>query len=127
MAVFSNLTENRQRWFWRLSMLSIILALVVGAFLWRALEIASITDIQTRFEGLKPAFMGIRWLLIGLIVGFWPAIVNKLHQSGRVAVAEKHKLLALRWRVLVWLVLIELVLGQNLSGHFFQALRGVGV
>ena len=125
MAEFSNLTENRSRWFWRFTLLAIILALVIVALLWRTLEIAAITDIQTRIEGLKPIFTGIRWVLIGLVAGFWSVITNGQYQLGPIDVSEKNQLQELRWRVLVWLVLLELVLGQNLISHFLQAHRGV--
>jgi len=123
MAVFSNPTPNRHRWFWRLGLLASILALVMGALLWRTLDTTEIAAMQTRVEGLKPVFTGTRWLLIALVTGLWPAITHKLQRSGRIDEAGKTQLLALRWRVLAWLVLLELVLGQNLLGHFLQALQ----
>ena len=123
MAVFSNPTTNRPRWFWRLTLLAGILALVVGALLWRILETTEIKTIQTQVEELKPLFTGIRWLLIALVVGFWPAITNVLICHRRIDVVGKTHLLALRWRVLAWLVLLELMLGQNLLGHFIQVIQ----
>ena len=124
MAVFSNRITNRRRWFWRLMLLTIAIALVVGVLLWRALETVSIIDIQARVEELKPASTGIRWLLIGLAACFWPAITNGLYRRGQIDTTGRNRLLALRWRVLAWLVLLELMLGQNLLGHFFQAIQG---
>ena len=123
MAVFNNLVGNRSRWFWRLALLASILALVVGALLWRSLETTEISAIQTRVEGLKPAFTGIRWLLICLMVGFWPTITNGLCRRGHIDEVGKTRLLALRWRLLAWLILLELTLGQNLLSHFVQAIQ----
>ena len=34
------------------------------------------------------------------------------------------RLLSLRWRIVTWLVVIELMLGQNLLGRFMSALQG---
>ncbi len=124
MVVFSSAAANTPRWLWRLTLLAITLALAVGALLWRSLETALITDIQAWVDGLKPVLTGIRWLLIGLVASFWPALTNRLYRGGRVDAAGKVQLLALRGRVLIWLVLLELVLGQNLPGHFLQAIRG---
>ena len=125
--MFPSRTANRPRWFWRLTLLALTLALAVGAVLWRTLETAAITDIQARIEALKTAFTVIRWSLIGLVVVFWREITDKLYRLGRIDASRKNQLLALRWRVLSWLVLFELVLGQNLLGRFLQAIRGVGV
>ena len=33
-------------------------------------------------------------------------------------------LLALRWRIVTWLILIELILGQNLLGQMLAVLQG---
>jgi hypothetical protein len=126
MAVFSNTAGNKPRWFWRLALLAFTLSLVVGALLWRSLETTEITVIQARVEGLKPVFTGIRWLLVGLVAGYWPAITHKLYRSGRIDEPGKARLLAMRWRILVWLVLLELILGQNLPGHLLQAIQESG-
>ena len=107
-----------------MALLAFTLSLVVGALLWRSLETTEITVIQAQVEGLKPAFTGIRWLLIGLVAGFWPAITHKLYRSGRIDEPGKAHLLAMRWRVLAWLILLELILGQNLPGNFIQAIQG---
>jgi len=125
MAEFSNLTENRPRWFWRLTLLAVTLALAVGAFLWRTLETVAITDVQYLVEELRLVFTAIRWVLIGLVASFWPAITNALTRHGRIDASGKAQLLALRWRVLAWLVVLELMLGQNLPGHFLRAIHGV--
>jgi len=126
MVVFSSATTNRPRWFWRFTLLAITLTLVAGAFLWRTLEIAAITEVQAKIEALNPVFTGIRWLLIGLVAGFWPALTDWFYRRGRIDTAEKNQLKALRWRVLAWLVVLELMVGQNLPGHFLQAIQGSG-
>ncbi len=128
MAVFSSATANKNtpRWVWRLTLLASTLALAVGALLWRSLETFLIADIQAAVYELKPVLTGIRWGLIGLVAIFWPDLTNRLCCLGHLDAAGKVQLLALRGRVLVWLVLLELVLGQNLPRHFLRAMRGGG-
>ena len=123
MVVFGSATANAPRWFWRLTLLAVTLALVVGALLWRSLETFLIADIQAAVYELKPVLTGIRWGLIGVVAIVWTTLTNRLYHGGCLDEAGKVQLLALRGRVLVWLVMLELVLGQNLTGQFFQAIR----
>ena len=73
---------------------------------------------------MKPVFTSIRLLVIGLVALLWPAVTRMLHRWGRVEEAGVKRLLSLRWRVVTWLVVIELLLGQNLLGRFLAALQG---
>lgn len=123
MAAFRNGFAMRRRWFVLLTLLAFGLALGIGAFLWNAVQTSSVVAIQTRIEVLKPIFSAIRLLVIGLVALSWPAVTRTLHRWGRVDEAGAAQLLALRWRVATWLVVIELLLGQNLLGRFLAALQ----
>ena len=114
----------RRRWFVMLTLLAFGLALGIGAFLWHSVQTSSVVAIQTRIDVLKPMLTTIRFLLIGLVALLWPALTNVLHRWGRVDEAEEAQLLSLRWRIVTWLVVIELMLGQNLLGRFMVALQG---
>lgn len=113
----------RRRWFLLLTLLAFGLALGIGAFLWNAVQTSSVVAIQTRIEVMKPVFTAIRLLVIALVALLWPAVTRSLHRWGRVDEAGAARLLALRWRVATWLVVIELMLGQNLLGRFLAALQ----
>ena len=52
----------------------------------------------------------------------WPWLVNGLHRWGRIDETQAAKLIAARWRIVTWLVMIELVLGQNLLGQVLAVL-----
>lgn len=123
MAVFRNGFAMRRRWFLLLTLLAFGLALGIGAFLWNAVQTSSVVAIQTRIEVMKPVFTAIRLLVIALVALLWPAVTRSLHRWGRVDEAGAARLLALRWRVATWLVVIELMLGQNLLGRFLAALQ----
>jgi len=124
MAESRNRFAMRRRWFVMLTLLAFGLALGIGAFLWHSMQTSSITTIQTRIDVLKPVLTAIRFLLIGLVALSWPAVIQGLHRWGRVDEAGAARLLSLRWRIVTWLIVIELMLGQNLLGRFMSALQG---
>ena len=124
MAVFHSGLVMRQRWFLLLTLLAFVLALVVGGGLWHSVETSSVSEIQTRVDALKPTFTGLRLFLIALVAVAWPFVTSVLHRWGRINEAQAATLLALRWRVVTWLVVIEGVLGQNLLGQVLSVLQG---
>ena len=124
MVASRNRFTIRRRWFVMLTLLAFGLALGIGAFLWFSVQTSSVVVIQTRIDMMKPVFTTIRFLLIVLVALSWPALTNVLHQWGRVDEAEEAQLLSMRWRTVTWLVVIELMLGQNLLSRFMSALQG---
>ena len=114
----------RRRWFVLLTLLAFGLALGIGAFLWHAVQTASVVAIQTRIEMMQPTFTLIRVLLIGLVALSWPPVTRALHRWGRVDAAGAARLLPLGWRIVTWLLMIEVMLGQNLLGRFLATLQG---
>ena len=124
MAVFHSGLVMRQRWFLLLTLLAFVLALVVGGGLWHSVETSSVSEIQTRVDALKPTFTGFRLFLIALGAVAWPFVTSSLHRWGRIDEVQATTLLALRWRIVTWLVVIEGVLGQNLLGQVLSVLQG---
>jgi hypothetical protein len=124
VAVFRNGIALRRRWFFLLTLLAFGLALGIGAFLWQAVQTSSVVGIQIRIDVMRPLFTTIRVLVIGLVAWSWPAITRGLHRWGRVDEAGAARLLSLRWQIVTWLAVIELMLGQNLLGRLLTALQG---
>jgi len=98
----------------------------MGAVLWHAAETSSVMALQIRIEVLKPVLSTLRFALIGLVALSWPTVTRSLHRWGRLDEAGRANLLSLRWRIVTWLVVIELMLGQNLFGWFLAALQSAG-
>ncbi|MDZ4263002.1 MAG: hypothetical protein U1B30_11820 [Pseudomonadota bacterium] len=115
----------RRRWFAVLTMLAFVLALAIGVLLWQSVQTSSVVVIQTRIEAMRPLFTTIRFLVIALMALLWPALTQALHRWGHVDEAGAVRLLSLRWRMVIWLLVIELMLGQNLPGRFLDLLPGV--
>ena len=124
MAVSHNGCALRRRWFFLLTLLAFALALVVGGILWHSVGTSSVSEIQTRVDAMKPVFTGIRLFLIALVAVAWPFVTNNLHRWGRIDESQATTMLALHWRVVTWLVVIEMVLGQNLLGQVLTVLPG---
>ena len=105
----------RRRWFFLLSLLLAFgLALGAGTILWYSVETTSVVAVQTRIDTLKPVLTGFRLAIIALVAIAWPWIVNGLYRWGRIDETQAAKLIAARWRIVIWLVVIELVLGQTI-------------
>ena len=116
MAVFHSGCVMHRRWFFLLTLLASALALVAGGILWHSVETSSVVAMQTRVDAMKPVFTGIRLFLIAVVAMAWPFVTSNLQRWGRIDEVQATTMLAMRWRVVTWLVVIEGVLGQNLLG-----------
>ncbi|MCB1862294.1 MAG: hypothetical protein KDI47_11295 [Gammaproteobacteria bacterium] len=114
----------RRRWFFGFSLLAVGLIFVVGALLWQAAELTSLSVVSEEVARLKPFTGVIRLLFIAMLAAFWPRLVDLAIRSGRVDITERSRLLGLRWRIVSWLLIIELMIGQDLFGRFFLATSG---
>jgi hypothetical protein len=104
----------RRRGLFGLSVLAVVLSVGVGVWLWQTVELSSVSRVAEQVEQLKPVAGAIRLALIGLLAVFWPRLVDLAWRFARVNEGKRAHLLAQRWRVVGWLLVIELVLGQNL-------------
>ena len=122
--MFSKAPSMRRRWFIGLSFLAVGLIFAVGALLWQAAELSSLSTVSEQVAQLKPFAGAIRLLLIGVLATLWPRLVDLAVRYGRVHATERSKLYALRWRVVAWLLIIELIIGRDLVSRFFLATCG---
>ena len=107
-----------------LSLLAAVLAAGVGVLLWQAVELSSMAQVAARIDELKPIATGIRLALIGLVAVLWPWLIGLANLAVRIGEQQRDDLLAQRWRLVGWLLVIELVLGQDLLARFFVATKG---
>ena len=123
MGVFNKGIALRRRWFFFMTLLAIVLTMAMGGILWYLVETSSLGTIQARVVAIKPIFTGIRLFLIALVAILWPFITNGLHLMRKIDADQQATLNTLRWRIVTWLVVFELVLGQNLIGQILQILQ----
>ncbi len=122
--VFSKVAVMRRRGLIGLSVLAVVLTAGVGVVLWQAVELSSVSWVSAEVQQLKPIASDVRVALIGLAAALWPKLVRLAYQYGRVDADQCDDLLAQRWRVVGWLLVIEIVLGQNLFGRLFAVTTG---
>ncbi len=124
MAVFSKAPSIHRRWFIGLSFLAVGLLFAVGALLWQAAELSSLSAVSEQVARVKPFAGAIRLLLFGILAALWPWLVDLAYHYGRIDPAGRSKLGALRWRVVAWLLIIELIIGQDLFNRFLSVTSG---
>ena len=115
---------RRMRWTLVLTLLAAALTLVFGSLLWKSVTTASVVEIQGQVATMKPVLTILRLSVIAVIALLWPMLMGVLHRWRRIDDARRAELLAVRWRIVAWLVVIEVVVGQNLLGHVISALQG---
>jgi hypothetical protein len=112
----------RRRWFLTLSLIAAMGMIAVGAILWQAVGVTSLTTVSELITTAKPFASALRITLIGLVVIAWPWLRRRQPSANGQDDHEDTHWKRLRWRVVGWLLIIELVLGQNLIGHFVSAI-----
>ena len=119
MAACSNGTGLRRRWFLTLSLIAAAGVIVVGVVLWQAVDLSSLAIVSERVDRLRQLLGGLRLALIGALAVVWPWLSSLRSRADDEA--TRARWMALRWRVVGWLLVIELIIGQNLLGRFFGA------
>ena len=123
MVASSRPRRQRGSWLIGCSLLMVVAAVGLAWLLWQAVALTSLAAVGQRVTEAKPLVGGFRLGLIALVALLWPWISQKLCKKWHspLSVAESNQL---RWRVVGWLLVIELVIGQNLPGQI-AALIGV--
>jgi hypothetical protein len=117
---------RHRRWFLRLTILAIVLALAISTMLMQVLQISSVVAAQTIVNSYTPYLAGLRLMVIAVIAYAWPKLIQYGQHSGRVSKKRGSELESLRWRIVVWLLIIELLVGQNLIGRLLSAMDSAG-
>ena len=124
MAAFPSLPMRRRHWSLALTVLAAALTLAIGLLLWQSVETSSVIGVQGQVATMKSVLTILRLSVIAVIALLWPMLIGVFHRRRRIDDARRAELLAVRWRIVAWLVVIEVVVGQNLLGHVISALQG---
>ena len=114
----------KRRWFWRLSALTLLVAVVLGGGLVMTLQPTELETLHFMLEDYRFATTGVRLSVIALIGLVWPKLVHASELRGHLSLERSVELQALRWRIVTWLILIELLIGQNLLSLVWQTSTG---
>ncbi len=116
MVVSSNPQHRRRSWLVGCLLVAFLAALGVGLLLWQAVALSSLATVAQRVSEAKPLLGSVRLGMIALLALLWPWLSDWLckKRHSPLSKAESNRL---RWRVVGWLVAIELLIGQNLLHH----------
>ena len=93
---------------------AMLLTVLVGTLLMHRLQLESVQSVRQGLQAWKPVLTGVRVAVILLVVLGWNRGVAMLARTGIFHPARAGPLAALRGRIVLWLVALELVLGQGL-------------
>ena len=117
---------SKRRWFLRLCVLTIVSVITIGAALIISLKSTSLESLRANIDDYRINMTVARLSLIGLIALIWPKLVQSSELSGAISIERSIELKDFRWRIISWLLLIELLLGQNLIWRLLQTMSGGG-
>lgn len=99
---------------------AVLLILLAGILLMHRLQLESVQSVRQGLREWQPVLTGVRVALILLVALGWNRLVAVLASSGILHPARAGPLTALRGRIVLWLVALELVLGQGLPARIVQ-------
>ncbi|MEQ9562063.1 MAG: hypothetical protein RLN69_06040 [Woeseiaceae bacterium] len=117
MAAFPTDVAHRRRWFWSMTLVAFLLTSIVGATLMNALTLSSVPALQERIDVYRSIMSAIRLLLIAAVACFWTKLAQFHVRARGMGPERQGQIMALRWRVVGWLLIIELIVGHNLIGR----------
>ena len=97
---------------------------IAGFVLWRAVDGNGLESVAGRVDRLSGPFGAARLGLIGLVAWLWPWFCGRGGEGSDGVDPLARDGLRLRWRVVGWLLVIELLVGRNLFGRFAAAIAG---
>ena len=114
----------KRRWFLRLSAFTLLVAVVSAGVLVMTLQHTDLQTLRHHLENYRLTTTAIRMGGIALITLTWPKLVSASEQCGHISRERSVELRALRWRIVTWLILIELLVAQNLIGAVWLTATG---
>ncbi len=81
--------------------------------------------IERTLDAARSWLLLWRLALFVILIGFWPVWVRLIARWRHLTDVQRERLAGARWTIAVWLVVLELVLGQNMVGRFLNLLVGL--
>lgn len=112
----------RFRLFKRSLVITLVLAVTVaiGMAIWQ--HRVGFTATGDTIANAKPYFLLFRLVTAAVLISGWTYWMNYLARTKDWSDAHLQHAVSLRWRVLGWLIVLELLVGQNLLRHLLHHL-----
>ncbi len=111
-------------WFLALNGLFLVFAALAGLWLARQTGQGGLEAVDSSLRAASPWFLGLRLGLMAIIVGFWSQGIACLGKRRGWPQPRTAFMLGLRWRVALWLAVVELALIQNGYATIARLLAG---
>ena len=96
----------------------------IGFWLMHRLQLESVQSIRHGVQAWQPVLGAVRGAVILLVAAGWNRLVAGLARTGRLHPGRAGQLTALRWRIVIWMVVLEGVLGQGVLVRVVQFATG---
>ena len=112
--VYVRVQRGKRRWTRRLTVRAILSSLILGIVLWQILSPSALDSTADQISELKDRASVVRLFVIAALFLAWPFVVRL---GTRLFGPRASRLQSARTRVCGWLLVIELLIGQNLLGR----------
>ena len=112
--VYGRGQRGKRRWARRLTVIAILSSMILGIVLWQSLPLSALDSTASRMSELKNKASVVRLFIIAALFLAWPSVVRL---GTRFFGPSASRLQSARTRVCGWLLVIELLVGQNLLGR----------
>ena len=100
--------------------LGVIFFGVVAALVLVLIEIYGHAAVRDGWDRIAPAVTATKWGGMVVLIWQWKPFIRGVAQRQRLSDAYRDYLIAMRWRVAVALVVLEILFGQNLLAHLLN-------
>lgn len=114
-------SRSHRRGLLTFSLLTLVLAGAVGIGLWHLVAVNSLGSVSEQVARYSVVTGVMRGVAIGTLALGWPRLLAYLQRSARITASDQAVLLSARWRIVGWLLIIELLLGQQILTRFVGA------
>jgi hypothetical protein len=114
----------RRRALLAFSLLTLLLAGTVAIGLSHVVALNSLASVGASVARLGTFASVVRGVLIGALALCWPRFLTWLQCRGWITASDQAVFAAARWRIVGWLLIIELLLGQRALSHVVRAWSG---
>ena len=93
---------------------------VVAAAVLVLIEIYGYVAVRDGWDRIAPTVTAIKWGGMVVLIWQWKPFIHWVAQRQRLNAAYRDYLLAMRWRVALALVVLEILFGQNLLSNLLN-------
>lgn len=104
----------KRKGFLVLSLVACLCTLGAGYVLWGSVQTDSLDSLRQQVDRWQTVLTVSRFLLIAVLAVGWPYLISLLITLGLISESRRQRLKNQRWRIIAWLIVLELIVGQGI-------------